>query len=287
MYLKRKRKHYERDTHPVLKNGLEKLFPEDQLFSVEASIDTMVPWIEYVCGIVNKNVLVFGTGLGGTSVACALKIGNGKVYGIDISREAVEKTGIKAEAYGVRDKMELVHQEDTYPLRFKDNMFDIVILADVIEHIVNDREKYVREVYRVAKKGGYMIITGTPNVLYAKDRHTTGLYFIPWLSSKAAYRYAVLRKRWKVGENLDYAGRKGTSYWHIKKWLRGFDYEIMNLRKGFTSDYLKKNGRLNTTMRKILFVPYRFTEKILSAVFRIPVTAFMPYINHLFIKKVK
>lgn len=287
MYVSRKRKHYETDEHPVLKNGLEKLFPADQLFSVESSLDSMIPWIEYVCGLEGKRVLVFGTGLGGTTVACALKIGSGKVYGTDISEDAIEKTRIKARAYGVLDKIELIYMEDTYPLQFSDNYFDIVIMADVIEHIVNERGKYVKEVYRVLKSGGIMVITGTPNVLHPKDRHTTGLYFIPWMSSRAAYRYAVWRKRWKEGGNLDYAGRKGTSYWHIKNWLKDSEFRVLNLQPGFTSKYLKDNGRLNSLKRKLLFMPYKITEMVLSAVLRIPATALMPYINHLFIRKIK
>ena len=285
MYVTRKRKQYETDEHPVLKNGLEKLFPADQLFSVESSLDSLIPWIEYVCGLDGKTVLVFGTGLGGTTVACALKIGSGKVYGTDISADAIEKTSIKAKAYGVSEKMELIHMNDTYPLNFSDDFFDIVIMADVIEHIVSERGKYVREVFRVAKKGGIMIITGTPNVIHPRDRHTTGLYFIPWMSSGTAYKYALWRKRWKEGENLDYAGRKGTSYWHIKSWLKGFRYEVLNLRPGFTSKYLKEKGRVNSLKRRILFFPYKAFETVLAFVFRIPATALMPYINHLFIKK--
>jgi len=287
MYVTRERKHYESDEHPVLKDGLEKLFPADQLFSVESSLDSEVPWLDYVCGVEGKRILVFGTGLGGTTVACALNIGDGKVYGIDIDPDAVEKTKIKASAYGVSDKIEVCFSEDTSSLDYADDYFDITIFASVIEHIKNDRGKHLKEVYRVTKKGGVLYITGTPNVIYPKDSHTTGLYFIPWLSAKMAYKYAVWRRRWEEGKDLEFAGRKGTTYWHIRKWLKGESYEVLNLRNNFTSDYLKKNNRLMTRKRRILFYPYSVAEKILSRIFRIPVVAFMPYINHLFIRKIK
>lgn len=287
MYVTRDKKHYESEEHPVLKGGLEKLFPTDQLFSVESSLDSVVPWLEYVTGISGKKVFIFGTGLGGTAVACALHVDGGKVYGVDISEDAIRKTMIKAEAYGAADKLELYHSEDTYPLKYEDNYFDISVIAAVIEHIVTDRKKYLREVYRVTKENGIILITGTPNIIYPKDMHTTGLYFLPWLPRKAAYRYALKRGKWVEGKDLELAGRKGTSYWHIKRWLKGLNYKIINLEKGFTSNYIRQHGRLMTRKRKLLFLPYRAAERILSGLFRIPIAAFLPYINHLYIRKIK
>jgi len=278
-------KKYGGTENPYLKGKYENVFPKDQIFSVEGSLDSLIPWLDYYYPIRDKKILVFGTGLGGTTVACSLNIGNGLVYGVDISEDAIEKTYLRAEAYDVSDKVELTYLKDTYPLPFMDNCFDAVFITAVIEHIVDDRRKYVREAYRVLKKDGLFFITGTPNLLYAKDRHTTGLYFVPWMSKAMAYKYSIFRKKWTEGKNLDYAGRKGTTYWHIKSWLKGFSYDVLNLKANFTSDYLKSNNRLHTTKRKIYFFPYRILEKVSTSVFKIPITAFMPYINHLFIIK--
>ena len=44
---------------------------------------------------------------------------------------------------------------------FRSNSFDFVITFQVIEHIIND-EDFVREIHRVLKKGGKLILT-TPN----------------------------------------------------------------------------------------------------------------------------
>lgn len=278
-------KKYGGNVNPHLTGKYENVFPKDQIFSVEGSLDSLIPWLEYYYPIRDKKILIFGTGLGGTTVACALNIGTGVVYGVDISEDAISKTYIRAEAYGVSDKIKLEYMEDTYPLTFENEFFDAVFITDVIEHIVEDRRKYVREAFRVLKKEGLFFITGTPNLLYAKDRHTTGLYFVPWMSKENAYKYSVYRKRWTEGKNLDYAGRKGTTYWHIKSWLKGFNFEILNLKGNFTSAYLKSNNRLHTTKRRIYFFPYRILERITTSLFRIPITAFLPYINHLFIIK--
>lgn len=268
-----------------LSGKYKNIFPDDQLFSVEGSLDSLIPWLNYYFPISDKRILIFGTGLGGTTVACALNIGNGVVYGVDISKEAIEKTQLRAEAYGVSDKVKLIHLDDTFPLQYEDDYFDAVFVTDVIEHIVVDRKKYIREAFRVLKINGLFFITGTPNLIYAKDRHTTGLYFVPWMSKNIAYKYSILRKKWVPGKNLEYAGRKGTTYWHIKSWLKGYNFIVLNLKSNFTSIYLRNNNRLNTTKRRLYFLPYSILEKITTTLFKIPVTALMPYINHLFIIK--
>lgn len=282
------KKTYIKDKHPILdKEFIDTYLKGDvgQIFSVEASLDSFIPWINYVDTLVNKKVLVFGTGCGGTVVACALNIERGKVYGVDISKSAIETTTKRAILYKVANKIELFHMESTFPLNFNNEYFDIVIMADVLEHIVDDRSKYVKNVFSKLKKGGLLIITGTPNVLYPKDLHTTGLLFVPWMTSKFAYNYAIFRGRWKKGDNLDYAGRKGTTYWKILNWLKEFEYEVLNLNGSFTSEYLLNNGRINSKKRKLLFKPYEIIEKFLAKYLKTPVTAIMPYLNHLFIKK--
>ncbi|WP_152427768.1 class I SAM-dependent methyltransferase [Desulfotignum phosphitoxidans] len=281
---------YMQNDHPFLKDDfIKKYIKQDidgQLYSVEASLESLIPWIDYVTDIQNNKILVFGTGGGGTAVACALKVGNGKVYGIDINSWAVDTTKERSRLYGTSDKLILKCVDDSYPLPFPDEYFDIVIMADVIEHIIEDRVKYVQECFTKLKKDGYFIITGTPNLFYPKDRHTTGLYFIPWLPSKIAYHYSVFRKKWQKGKNLDYAGRKGTTYFHIMKWLKPFSYVVLNVEmKNFTSQYLINHHRINSFKRKLFFKPYLALEFLLQRFLKLPITAFMPYLNHLFIQK--
>jgi len=285
MSVKIRNKDFVKEVHPVIKGENMKYFSPGELFSVEASLDSLIPWINSIYNLENKEILVFGMGGGGTVVATALNIGNGKVYGVDINNDAIRTTNKRAEIYGVSEKIELYFLKDTYPLPFRENKFDMVLVADVIEHIAKDRKKYLRETFRVLKKNGLLIITGTPNLLYPKDYHTTGLYFIPWLPSKIANKYAVFRGKWVKGKDLDYAGRKGANYWQIIRWLKGFDFEVLNRQNGFTSVYLKNHNRLKSLKRKILFKPYEISEWVLTTIFKIPITAFMPYINHLFIRK--
>jgi SAM-dependent methyltransferase len=57
---------------------------------------------------------------------------------------------------------------DATALPFEDESFDAVVSFDVVEHILQD-EQFVREAFRVCKKGGAVIL-GTPNRLRLSNR---------------------------------------------------------------------------------------------------------------------
>lgn len=50
------------------------------------------------------------------------------------------------------------HVADVRALPFEDNTYDLIIFTCVIEHIVEDREKAIKECYRVVKPGGTVVI---------------------------------------------------------------------------------------------------------------------------------
>lgn len=52
-------------------------------------------------------------------------------------------------------------EEDDFP--YEDTKFNVVIFAEIIEHLQNDPCKVLREIKRVLKPGGYLVLT-TPNV---------------------------------------------------------------------------------------------------------------------------
>ena len=52
-------------------------------------------------------------------------------------------------------------EEDQFP--YENNKFDVVIFAEIIEHLLNDPCSVLREIKRVIKPDGYLILT-TPNV---------------------------------------------------------------------------------------------------------------------------
>lgn len=72
--------------------------------------------------------------------------------------------------------LETVLADINYAAPFKNESFDIVIALELIEHLDN-REMFIYEMYRVLKKGGYLLIS-TPNrcSLEAIYKKTLGVF---------------------------------------------------------------------------------------------------------------
>ncbi len=79
----------------------------------------------------------------------------GKLFGVDVSsfrvKNAIKRLGSRA----------IILKANAKRLPFKDNFFDVVICSQVLEHIPNP-QLVAREILRVTRKGGVIIIT-VPN----------------------------------------------------------------------------------------------------------------------------
>jgi ubiquinone/menaquinone biosynthesis C-methylase UbiE len=78
------------------------------------------------------------------------------LYGIDISEKAISEA---RKVYKQADVVELNIEK----LPYEDDFFDLAITLDVLEHVF-DPLFFIREVYRVIKPGGELILS-TPNIL--------------------------------------------------------------------------------------------------------------------------
>jgi SAM-dependent methyltransferase len=78
-----------------------------------------------------------------------------EAYGCDFSKE---EYGILYKFCNLR-YTELSH---SYQLPYEDNYFDSVISSGVLEHVPNDYES-LKEIYRILREDGYLIITFLPN----------------------------------------------------------------------------------------------------------------------------
>src|SRR5205085_11489830 len=82
----------------------------------------------------------------------------------------------------------------TARLPFEDESADVVLAGEIIEHIV-DTEAFLREIARVLRHGGAVVLS-TPNILWWK------------------HRLALLAGRYP--DPLDYPTRSGDAFGHVR-----------------------------------------------------------------------
>jgi ubiquinone/menaquinone biosynthesis C-methylase UbiE len=95
----------------------------------------------------------------------ALTIGSitsaGKIFGVDIDVQRVERANARAKMLGLDGRVSFEVQ-DLVALSFDDASFDLITCADVIEHIQED-ERAIAELYRVLRPNGKLVLsTVTP-----------------------------------------------------------------------------------------------------------------------------
>lgn len=100
-----------------------------------------------------KKMKILNLGAGtGDDLKILNKFGN--VYVIDVNEKAIEL--IAKDLYFEKNI------QDARNLKYPDNFFDVVASFDVFEHIKEDY-RVINEVYRVLKKGGYLIFSVPAN----------------------------------------------------------------------------------------------------------------------------
>ena len=105
-----------------------------------------------------------------------LEIGSGEGYGvIELAPKSNKYIAIDKYDLPISEKLKSNNniefkKMNVPPLRgIEDNSIDFVITFQVIEHIQHD-DKFVKEIYRVLKPGGKMVLT-TPNLLMSLSRN--------------------------------------------------------------------------------------------------------------------
>ena len=123
----------------------------------EEKTEKRYPIILKMVGSHNK-VLDVGCGTGLLSLL--MKNQGNDVCGIDISEVALRK----AELRGIKVKLGNIDNN----LPFDDDIFDVVVCSEVIEHLFNPIEA-LEEIRRVLKPEGSLVLT-TPNIAYILRR---------------------------------------------------------------------------------------------------------------------
>lgn len=107
-------------------------------------------------------VLDAGCAAGAMSIDLA-RAGVGRVDAVDFSSTALRHARANAERHGVGHAIRFV-EGTLEQLGVADDSYDVVVAADVIEHIVRP-ETFLREMLRVCRPGGVLLVE-TPNTLF-------------------------------------------------------------------------------------------------------------------------
>jgi cyclopropane fatty-acyl-phospholipid synthase-like methyltransferase len=117
----------------------------------------------------DAQVLDIGSGRGEIIVHCARK--GIRAVGLDYSSSALQLTRRTIRQAGGQERVGWrkpdLSQGNCRALPFCDGIFDRVILSDIVEHLYpKELEATVREVHRVLKPGGELVVHTMPNLWY-------------------------------------------------------------------------------------------------------------------------
>lgn len=157
----------------------------------------------------------------GVSMCAILELGAEKVVGVEIDEwRVIEGRRILAD-YGHR--AELLHTPDTTALPFADGEFDCVLCNAVLEHVPQPRDAHVREMWRLVRPGGVLIVNETPNKYLPWDYHTTKLPIINWLPSRLAHWLSVRLRRFDPHRtDWDSSGWRGLGWYELVRPIQGW-----------------------------------------------------------------
>ena len=119
----------------------------------------------------SKRILDIGCGLG--MYVEKFRGFSDEVYGVDIDPDKVRQA---------QERLPNISLSPAEELPFKDRSFDVAMLHEVIEHVVDDR-RAVAEAMRILDVGGHLVIYA-PNRLYPFETH--GCFF------RGSYHFGVV-----------------------------------------------------------------------------------------------
>ena len=181
----------------------------ERLLTLRRTLSSLKPFL------IGHRVLDFGASYG-LSACAYVEAGASMVVGVEPDPTRVARGRDIINKLGWTERITLIQTSATDHLPFENASFDIVFANAVLEHIPQPRVKFIREMWRMVRSGGHLIINETPNKYVPIDFHTTGgLWFVPWLPTNLARWYAISRKRFGKDQDWDHSGWRGVGYYEI------------------------------------------------------------------------
>lgn len=251
-----------REKHPLYYEWIN-----EEMEIVEAHNKHLIPDIERFVDLSDKCILDFGCGTAGSSVALALR--GARVVGVEPNFLSVKSANIRTEGHHLNHRVKVLHIENTSELPFADRSFDLCVCYSVLEYIPNNREQYLREIWRILKKQGMLFIGGTSNGIYPLEMHSKKWFvnYFPKVASK---------------HNLIH----GSSYWEITSALKPFNFSVLNKANkpdGLDifiqrASYQSLDG-LGSLKKRVLILLLKLLRVSICPFLGIPIDAFLPWLN--------
>ncbi|UCH84556.1 MAG: class I SAM-dependent methyltransferase [Candidatus Latescibacterota bacterium] len=213
-------------------------------------------------------VLDFGSGLGQLS-PFFFERGASEVLLAEIDNKLLKLSRTYLEDMGYTEKCRFIHVKENDELSMIDNgSLDLIVASEVFEHILpRYRRQALQTLYAKLKPGGIIVIT-TPNRLFPKDTHTTGLWFAAWLPTGLGAWYArtFASWRWKdrSTEDLLRQGLRQYSYFEARDVLKPLGAQDL------CSEYPQKHEKGNSVKSRVFY-------KTLSILFALILKRFGPW----------
>ena len=175
-----------------------------------------------LCPVEGRKVLEFGCNIGATSVVLAHY--GARVTAVDISSECLETARLNARRYGSDEiRFQLLNEGEQLP--FADAEFDVVTCNSVLEYVRPELLAGVqRELNRVLRPGGVLLVFGTSNRLSPVEMHSG-----EWFNNYMPRRFDRVSGRRR---------ERGVSPWKLRRGF-GSGYEDLFSGRTGTRQYIQ------------------------------------------------
>lgn len=213
-----------------------------------------------------KTILDFGTGTGFIPVTIGEFLNDSINFTCaDISQNMLNECKGNIAAKNIKGKFEFVKIEPCIPfnLPFADNSFDLVMMNSVLHHI-KDTSFFLKEISRICKPGGKIIIAHEPNKRYMQN---------DFLSAKYHFFHFFIRPDWEIAHFLKKTGMLKPMQKLVYTFIPSVKTKIKN-KESITS-------RINEIVLKENLHPTSLTKEEITMITDISAfEGFDPYLLH-------